>query len=122
MKSFDYYSGEDLVFPQRPSKPSWPSKPTSTEVRQYADKLEEYEIDFKKYSELKKEYYEILNARAVEFRNDIHSEYSSELTDAAFTVIFNKAWEDGHSSGHYRVVELVDELTDFVLEIMEKMK
>lgn len=122
MKRFDYYSGEDLKFPRSPKKPGLKGNPTSADVRRYADKLEEYEIEFEKYSKLKKEYYEILNARTVEFRNDLHSKYCPELSDAAFSVIFNKAWEDGHSSGHYRVDELVDELTDFVLEIMEKMK
>lgn len=122
MKNFEYYAGDDLDFPTRPRKPIMPEKPTSTDVRQYADKLEEYEIDFKKYSKLKNEYYEILNTRAVEFRNDIHSEYCPEFSDAAFSVVFNKAWEDGHSEGHYRVVEIVDELTDLVLEVMEKMK
>lgn len=122
MKSFDYYSGKDLVFPRKPQKPVLSENPTPEEVRQYADRLEECEIEFDKYLELAKEYYKILNAREAEFRNDVRSKYCPEFSDEVFDIIYNKAWEDGHSSGHHRVVELVDELSCFVLEIMDKIK
>lgn len=122
MKDFAYYGGEGLTFPARPRKPTTPKTQSSENIRRYADELEVYEGLFEDYVALRKEYYKILNARDIEFRNDLHSEYCPELTDAVFNVIFNKAWEDGHSSGHYRVAELVEELADFALEIMEKMK
>jgi hypothetical protein len=57
----------------------------------------------------------------------IHTEYTQHcreavqdvlgpVTDKQFGILFSKAWEDGHSSGYYEVVQYLEDLVYFIRE------
>lgn len=112
---YDYYSGRDLIYPKRPSRPSaLPRNATAAEVRHYADQLEVYEGETVIYKELDREYSDKLNGRLKELQTKLRDDY--DITEAQFFVLWNKAWEDGHSSGLHEVVSIFDDLYDLASE------
>lgn len=105
---FDYYSGVDLVYPQKPSKPSLSRNPSASEAREYADDLEYYETAMEEYKSDRAWYSTQQNNRLLELQTKLRDEYG--ITEAQMFILWNKAWEDGHSEGVQRVVGIFDEL------------
>jgi hypothetical protein len=112
---YDYYSGRDLTYPKRPSRPSaLPRNATAAEVRDYADQLEFYEAELESYKDVKAYYNETINRRTKELQTKLRDDY--DITEAQLFVLWNKAWEDGHSEGFQRVVGIFDDLYDLASE------
>jgi len=49
-----------------------------------------------------------------DLKNYAETELGKPLTDTQLEVIWNKAWEDGHSSGYNEVLIYADEIIDVV--------
>jgi hypothetical protein len=94
---FDYYSGADLIYPQKPSKPSLSRNPSAAEARDYADDLEVYEKQLESYKSDRDWYYEQQNNRLLELQTKLRDEYG--ITSDGMLILWNKAYEDGHSEG-----------------------
>jgi phage terminase large subunit-like protein len=111
---FDYYSGTDLIYPQKPSKPSLSRNPSAAVWRDYADDLEVYEKQLESYKSDLAWYYEQQNIRRLELQTKLRDEYG--ITEAQMFVLWNKAYELGHSEGLNRVVAVFDELHEVASE------
>jgi len=61
-----------------------------------------------------------------EFRLDCRREFEGAigfaLRDTAWSAVFSKAWEDGHSSGHHEVITHLLDMVDFVKFIIDGSK
>lgn len=117
---FDYYSGADLKYPSKPTKPTLGRNPTAVDARAFADALEEYKRDLESYKEDKSYYNDRVGARMKEYREKIMKDYG--MCRQEFDVIWNKAWEYGHASGLSEVHYHFDSLFDFVKEYNKSMK
>ena len=105
---YDYYSGKDLHYPVKPTKPKLDRDHTPAAARSYADDLEQYEKDLGNYN-IDRLYVKNEQAlRLKKFQDVLRDDY--DITEAQFSVLWRKAWEDGHSEGLHRVVAIFDEL------------
>ena len=111
---FDYFSGRDLRYPGSPAKPGLSYNPTAAEARLYANQLEAYETDLVEYKRLRDDYNRSINGRLHELKTRLRNDYN--ITEGQVVILWNKAWEDGHSEGVRRVVEIFDELYDVASE------
>lgn len=112
---FDYYSGKDLIWPKKPTKPTLIGRdPSPTELRAYADDLEVYQAKMVGYNEDISFYKQTLNTRQLELQTKLRDDY--DITEAQMFILWRKAWEDGHSQGFRRVVEIFDELYELASE------
>jgi len=111
---FDYYSGSDLIYPQKPSKPSLSRNPSAAEARDYADDLEVYEKKLETYRSDRDWYSEQQNNRLLELQTKLRDEY--DITEAQMFILWNKAWVEGHSEGIRCVVALFDEYYELASE------
>ena len=117
---FQYYSGEMLRMPIKPSKPRLERNPNAIEARAYADALEEYEREMSSYGENLNLYYKDKNALLRKFQDRLRSDYS--LSESEFSVIWNEAYNRGHSGGLSEVYHEFDSLYDFGLKFADAMK
>jgi hypothetical protein len=107
---FDYFNGQDLHYPVKPAKPILGRNPNAIEARAWADAMEEYEREMKGYTENRDEYTRNINGRLFELKTRLRDDY--DITEAQMHLLWARAWEDGHSEGLHRVVEIFDELYD----------
>ena len=117
---FDYYSGADLRYPTKPTKPSLGRNPNSFEARAYADSLEDYERQLEGYQEDKSYYNGQMNLRLVELKNYLIDDYG--ITEAQMNVLWSHAWDDGHSAGLSEVVSYFDKFYSMVSEFAALQK
>lgn len=102
-----YYSGRDLKHPDRVAKPRLSANPTPAEARKYADELEAYEPKNKEYNRLVSEYHNTIRNRQVELKNKLCDDYG--ITPKQCEILWDAAWEEGHSSGIHEVIHYFDE-------------
>lgn len=107
-----YYSGEDLVRPATPKRPYLTKSATAVEVRLYADQLEVYESAMVGYDLAIAEWRKNKSVRFADLLVDLAA--SSGLSLAKTTVLYNKAYEDGHSGGLGEVINNFHDLVDLV--------
>ncbi len=111
---FDYFSGKDLHYPNKPRKPTLGRNPDSVEAMAWAEAMVEYERELKSYKEDRDYYSDTINRRLKELQKKLQDDY--DITDTQFSILWNRAWEEGHSEGLYRVVGIFDELYDIASE------
>ena len=111
---FEYYSGQHLKYPKKPTKPSLGRNPSSIEARAFADALEEYEREFKGYEEDKRYYQSQMSALHHEFTDKLKADYG--LSDEEFDVIWSEAYDRGHAYGLEEVASHFGSLYDFALK------
>lgn len=111
---FEYYSGQMLRMPEKPVKPRLERNPSSIEARAYADALEEYEREMKSYNEDLGWYRAEKANLLVKFRDKVRSDYG--LSESAFSVIWNEAYNRGHSGGLHEVYHEFDSLFEFLIK------
>lgn len=72
----------------------------------------------------KKEYYDKLNTVNVAFATMVRQEIQSELdvSDKAASIIYDKAYEDGHADGYHEVVYCAQTYCEFISRILNAMK
>jgi hypothetical protein len=111
---FDYFSGKDLIYPNKPTKPRLSATPTAAEARRYADELEAYEIKLAEYRDRYDDYTRSINGRLFELKTRLRDEYA--ITDDQMHLLWARAWEDGHAEGLHLVADLFDDLYDLATE------
>jgi hypothetical protein len=114
---FYYHSGKDLIYPDKPTKPTLGRNPDAIEARAWADAMEEYEREMKGYAEARDEYTRRINERLFELKTRLCNDY--DITEAQMHLLWARAWEDGHSEGLHRVVGIFDELYDIASQFAE---
>ena len=117
---FDYYSGNTLRVPVKPIKPRLERNPSAIEARSFADALEEYEHTVKSYDEDLSFYRREKAALLMEFQDKLRSDYG--LCESEFSVLWNEAYNRGHSGGLSEVYSEFDSLYDFVKQYVKSMK
>ena len=105
---FYYFAGQDLIYPDKPTKPTLGHNPDAIEARAWADAMEEYEREMKGYAEARDEYTRSINGRLFELKTRLRDDY--DITESQMHLLWARAWEDGHSEGLHRVVGIFDEL------------
>jgi len=98
--------------PERPVKPRLEHNPTSIEARAYADALEEYETTLKSYDEDLGWYKSEKKILLTKFQDKLREDY--DLSDSQFSVLWNEAYNRGHSGGLSEVYHEFDSLYEFV--------
>lgn len=112
---FDYYSGSDIALPKKPTKPALIGRdPTPTELRSYANDIEDYQAEMVDYNENLANYRQTKNNRRLELQWQLCDDY--DITESQMLILWNKAYQDGHSEGYRRVVEIFDELYEIASE------
>lgn len=104
---------EGLKPPKRIHEPRCPHKPTPEQVRDYAAKLEQFNIDIDHYKQQKQDY----NLKRAELENKIAEAMldSVSIPTQYANRCWALAWERGHSSGYHEVYNfLLDLETIFV--------
>lgn len=109
---FQYYSGEMLRTPTKPSKPRLERNPNAIEARAYADALEDYEREMKSYGENLGWYYKERGALLTKFQDKLRSDYN--LSESEFSVLWNESYNRSHSGGLSEVYHEFDSLHEFV--------
>jgi hypothetical protein len=117
---FSYYSGNDLKYPKSPQKPRMSSVASPTEIRAYADQIEQFEKEHEQYIQLRRTYYAETSKRLEELKEKLHEQYN--VTEAQFNLLWSRAWEDGHSDGLRRVVEIFDDYYELAVDFAKLMK
>lgn len=117
---FQYYSGEMLRMPDKPKRPRIERNANAIEARAYADALEEYEREMKSYDEDLAWYKSEKKVLLAKFQDKLRSDYS--LSESEFSVLWNEAYNRGHSGGLYEVYHEFDRLHDFGLKYADAMK
>lgn len=103
--------------PEKPKKPIQRGVEPA-DFRAHADALEAYEKEFDEYRKKKAEADEIERRKHDVWLTKLREEYSG-FNDAAFAVIYSKAYEDGHSSGYYNIRQHMDDLAQFVTDVFK---
>lgn len=118
---YSYYELEDVDYPVRPGKPKIPTVKDGPEAfREYATKLEEWESLSAEYESKRKDIQKLRVERMQEFKEELYRVYAPpEMSEKVFEIIYQKAWEDGHSSGLHSVSDCVDDLCWFVRDIIQ---
>lgn len=109
---FQYYSGEMVRMPEKPVKPRLERNPSSVEARAYADALEEYEREMKAYDAGLSWYRSEQRRLLSEFQEKLRSDY--DLSESAFSTIWNEAYNRAHSGGLSEVYYEFDSLVEFL--------
>jgi hypothetical protein len=112
-KTNSYYAGDDIQLPIRTSKPAGlfdRNDPQS--LRDYADKMEAWQIVNAEYDLKIVAYRQDIQARQAELRYVLADENYMNIAQA--TVLFNVAWEDGHSEGFSAVIDRFEELAEII--------
>lgn len=80
-------------------------------------------VNKKEYTVAKKAYLKAQEAQEKQWKQDLFAEYGIDFeNDSIGKLIFSKAWEDGHSDGYYSVEQHIEELIDFIDDIMNAKK
>ncbi len=105
---YDYFSGQDLHYPIKPTKPVLGSNPHPDDARAWADAMEAYDVKMAEYKEHRDDYTRSINGRLFELKTRLRDEY--DITEQQMHLLWGRAWEDGHAEGLHRVVSIFDEL------------
>jgi hypothetical protein len=116
---FEYYSGQMLRMPTKPSKPGLSRNPTAIEARAYADALEEYEREMKAYNENLSWYRSEAASLLIKFQDKLKEDYS--LGSAEFDVIWSEAYDHSHSGGLQEVYYEFERLYEFAIKYTKVM-
>lgn len=111
---FDYYSGRDLFYPSLIKKPMLQRNATAEQHRKYADELEDYEVRNDKRRMLVKQYNDACNERMEEFKTRLMHDY--DVSREQLDLIWQRAWESGHSAGLQEVYHYFDEYYEFAVK------
>lgn len=104
-------------YPKKPRKPILSPLGNSQDARRYADELEVYEQALEVYKVEQARYREIEAGLLQEFRADALKAIGwTDRPDAS--LLFEKAWQDGHSSGYEEVFSHLEDLAYFVDQIL----
>jgi hypothetical protein len=111
-KTNSYYAGDDIKMPTRLSKPGTFDRNDPQSLRDHADKIEEWQIVNAEYDLKIVAYRQDIQARKAELRYVLADENYMNIAQA--TVLFNVAWEDGHSEGFSAVIDRFEELAEII--------
>ena len=117
---FQYYSGEMLRAPEKPAKPRLERNPTAIEARAYADALEEYESALSSYNEDLGWYKNEKKVLLTKFQDKLREDYG--LSESAFSVLWNEAYNRRHSGGLHEVYYEFDSLYEFGEKYVKAIK
>jgi hypothetical protein len=102
--AISYVEGFSLEYPVRTGKPILDDR-TPTGLRQHADELEAYEEKMIHYNQKRENYSRREREIKYLIKNFLIKQVGAEklLTPRQLEKVWEKAWEDGHSSGYYQV-------------------
>ena len=116
----EYYSGEMLRPPEKPAKPRLERNPNAIEARAFADALEEYERELRGYTENLNWHRSQIRVLLTEFQDTLKSDY--KLSDSQFSVLWNEAYNRGHSGGLSEVYHEFASLHNFAEKYANAIK
>jgi hypothetical protein len=112
-KTNSYYAGDDLELPVRPAKPSGGfDRNDPQSLRDHADRMEVWQDANDAFGLQIAAHRRSQQSRRNELQRDLGIE--NNLTMAQAGVLFNVAWEDGHSDGFYAVINRFEQLVEII--------
>lgn len=103
-----------LPYPVKPRKPVLKAGATPVEIRQYAADVENYDTYVTAWRTKLDEYNREKAELMLKFRADVEFE-NGTLTNKKASVLWNKAWERGHSEGLVGVLNVYEDLAELIL-------
>lgn len=113
----DYYRGTSLSVPKPPTKPKLHHKHSSFEAKCYAEDLEQYEKEVSVYEDDLNHYRCQMVKRMNELQEELKLDYG--LSESQAFVLWNEAYENGHSAGLQEVLYHYDNLYTFIQKYMK---
>ena len=114
---FDYYSGKDLTLPKHPKRPTLPAKHTSQDARDYADAMAQFESAMVEFHAEISDYNAKSRARQQELKDTLRD--VNDLNEDQFDLLWNFAYDAGHSEGLQRVVYEFEEYYNLVSQFIK---
>lgn len=102
------------LLPERPRRPVLNRNAGPSELRQYADALENYDHSLKEYRDQMAAHSTVTAALEAQFQTDLEAEYGMTGHPRA-SLLYHKAWQRGHSGGLSEVASVYADLVDLVL-------
>lgn len=105
-----------IDYPIRPIKPSLSGNSTPDDHRRYADKLEKYEVDFPQYKidhEIVSDYNQEVDRLIIDLIK--HEAGLNNVPEKSRRKVWDRAWDEVHSSGLYGVYQKLEDLVDLFL-------
>lgn len=109
---FDYFNGNNLIYPSKPKRPTLDRNATSIEARAYASALEEYERELKGYEEDRSFYNHEKNSRLAKLKKIMRDDY--DLSESKFDYIWEEASNRANGEGLEETVNEFDRLYNFI--------
>lgn len=115
MKNEDFHKYENKIpYPKSPSKPILKHDATPNEIREYADKLEQYQnIEIPNHEIIIKKYHEEKARLMEQLKHDILEDIGI-LNHHKADILYNMAWERQHDNGFYSVYLEACELAELL--------
>lgn len=120
MKQLQALLDEKKAYPKAPTKPSLPTKHTSSQVEQYAKEMKQYEELHEQWREERNtidDFNKKIDDRVYVFM--IEESGADKFTPKQQAILYTKAWQDGHSYGYSEVLLYLQELVDLVDQFNE---
>lgn len=101
-------------YPERPRKPAMSSTATPAQIRDYADKLEQYDHQLKLWRADVAAWNARSAALEAEFCRDLEVEFGM-VDHPKAKLLYGKAWQMGHAAGLHEVANCYSDLVELVL-------
>lgn len=116
-------------YPIKPQKPFLPKLDSENpeKIREYTVKVSDFAKAMENYNKAMDNYYEVkkaFDAKQKElndlFEKDLQLEFN--ITPSVHSIIYSKAYEEGHSGGFSEIYHWYEELAGFVYDIIKAIK
>jgi hypothetical protein len=100
--------------PERPRRPVLNHNAGASEIRQYADALDDYDQRLRDYRDQMVAHNTVTAALEAQFQTDLEAEYGMTGHPKA-ALLYHKAWERGHAYGLSEVASVYAGMVDLVI-------
>lgn len=104
-----------VQYPTKPRKPRLASGATAAEARAYADEVEAYGPAMEAFATARAAYYADEDRLAWVFRRDLEEENGVPHDHPKAQMLWDKSYEQGHSSGLSEIANVYDDLSELVV-------
>ena len=112
-------------YPKCPIKPTKPVDMLDVNaLKTYTEEVEKYNIEIAKYNDIvskRREKEKELDKKFKQHLAEDNNKYYG-FSDEICELIYNKAYDDGHSSGLHEIASKYEELSEFVKDILNLNK
>lgn len=112
--NFEKYK-PNVGYPERPKKPHLPPNDSHSpkSLREFADKAEAYEKEVEIYNKQLEAYHNEKAELLEQFKKDLFEDLGIQNNPKRH-LLYDKAWDRGHSSGLYEIFSCAQDLVELI--------